>query len=196
MPGLLDHRKRVVPHPLRLCQLAFEVVDLGELVGLLSLQIFPAFHHLQQRVLQAGLATLQRLEFVLQIGDLLGAGGSGLQHRAVPVLTPPNRIYLGLELGDLGIQVLERKPQRRQPVVGLAVLGLSLLEALLFGQVTGSVFDPAELGIHICQLEQRTLLDDFSFHSPFLSMFHGSVRMADTRTGSESPKWPRSSPAA
>ena len=76
------------------------------------------------------------------------------------------------------------------------MLGLSLLEALLFGQVTGPVFDPAELGIEICQLEQRTLLDDFSFHSSFLSMFHGSVRMADTRTGSESPKWPRSSPAA
>ena len=35
----------------------------------------------------------------------------------------------------------------------------------------------------------------FSFHMPFLSMFHGSVRTADTRTGNESPKWSRSSPA-
>jgi hypothetical protein len=31
--------------------------------------------------------------------------------------------------------------------------------------VTGSVLDAAELGIEFCQLEQRTLLDDFSFHN-------------------------------
>ncbi len=133
---------------------------------------------------------------MLQVGQLLGAHGPTFQHRAVPFLTGLHRFDLGLELRDLGVQVLEREPQRCQPVVGLAVLGLSLLEALLFGQVTGSVLDPAELGIEVCQLEQRTLLHDFSFHKPFLSMFHGSVRIADTRTGSESPKWPRSSPAA
>ena len=107
-----------------------------------------------------------------------------------------HRFDLGLELRDLGIQILEREPQRRKPVVGLAVFGLSLLEALLFCEVTGSVLEPAQLGVEVCQLEQRTLLNDFSFHNSFLSMFHGSVRMADTRTGSESPKWPRSSPAA
>ena len=108
---------------------------------------------------------MQRFELVLQVGELLGADRSRLEHRAVPVLTPTHRVDLGLELRNLGIQVLQREPQRRQPVVGLAVLGLSLLEALLFGQVTGSVLDAAELGIEFCQLEQRTLLDDFSFHN-------------------------------
>ncbi len=167
-----------------------------ELVVLLGLQLLTTLHHLEQRVLQAGLATFQRLEFVLQVGQLLGAGGSRLEHRPVPLLAAPHRVDLGLELRDLGVQILDREPQRREPVVGLTVLGLDLLEALLFGQMTGTVLDPAQLGIEICQLEQRTLLDDFSFHKSFLSMFHGSVRMADTRTGSESPKWPRSSPAA
>ena len=121
---------------------------------------------------------------------------SGFEHRAVPLLAAAHRVDLGLELGDLSIQVLQRQPQRSKPVVGLSVLGLALLEALLFGEVTRAVLDPAELGIEFCQLQQRTLLDDFGFHSSFLSMFHGSVRIAETRTGSASPKCPRSSPAA
>ena len=56
--------------------------------------------------------------------------------------------------------------------------------------------DAAQLGIEVCQLEERTLLDYFGFHRPILSMFHGSVRMADNRTGNESTKWSRSRPAA
>ena len=101
---------------------------------------------------------MQRLEFVLQVGELLGADRSRLEHRAVPVLAAAHRVDLGLELGDLSIQVLERQPQRRQPVVGLAVLGLALLEALLFGQVTGSVLDAAELGVELCQLRAANVV--------------------------------------
>jgi hypothetical protein len=52
----------------------------------------------------------------------------------------------------------------------------------------GSMLDTAQLGVNLCQLEQRTLLNNFSFHVSFLSTFHGSVRTADTRTGSDSPK--------
>src|SRR5918911_1314038 len=58
------------------------------------------------------------------------------------------------------------------------------------------MLDAAQLGVQLGQFEQRTLLDYFSFHVPFLSIFHGSVRMADTRTGNESPNAPRSSSAA
>ena len=41
------------------------------------------------------------------------------------------------------------------------------------------MLDPAQLGIELSQLKQRTLLHYFSFHVPLLSTFHGSVR---TRT--------------
>ena len=73
---------------------------------------------------------------------------------------------------------------------------LRCLDLLLLGQVLGPVLDAAPLGVELGKLEQRTLLNYFSFHVSFLSTFHGSVRTADTRTGSESPKWLRSKSAA
>ena len=82
-----------------------------------------------------------------------------VEHRAVAVLTLPDRVDLGLELGDLGVQVVERDLQRREPVVGLTVLRLGLFERCCSGRLLGSVFDPAQLGVELGQFEQRTLLD-------------------------------------
>ncbi len=193
---LIDLGEHLVARPLRVGQLALQLVDRRQLVGLLGLQLLAALHHLEQRILQAGLATLQRLQFVLQLGELLGVDRPRREHRPVPVLALTHRVDLGLELRDLGVQVLERDPHDASRSLASRCSAWVRSKLLLLGQVAGSVFDPAQLGVELGQFEQRTLLDDFSFHDSFLSTFHGSVRMADTRTGSESPKWLRSRSAA
>ena len=161
-----------------------------------ALQFLAALHDLQQRILQAGLTPLQRLEFVLQLGELLGVDRTRREHRPVAVLTLPDRVDLGLELRHLSVEVLEGDLHSGETVIRLTVRRLRLLELLLFRQILGPVIDAVQLRVELGQFEQRTLLNYFSFHVPFLSTFHGSVRIADTRTGSDSPKWRRSRSAA
>ena len=133
---------------------------------------------------------------MLQLGELLGVDGARRKQRPVAVLTLPDRVDLGLELGHLAVKVLECDLHSGEAVVGLTVRRLRLFELLLLGQILGSVIDAAQLCVELREFEQRTLLNYFSFHVSFLSTFHGSVRTADTRTGSESPKCFRSRSAA
>ena len=72
MPQLIDLGACCVARLLGIGQLGLQLVDRGQLASLLALQLLATLHHLQQRILQAGLAPLQRLEFVLQVGELLG----------------------------------------------------------------------------------------------------------------------------
>ena len=177
-------------------ELALQLVDLRQLAGLLTLQLLAALHDLEQRVLQAGLAPLQRPQLVLQLGELFGVDGARREQRPIAVLALPDRVDLRLELRHLRVKVLECDLHGGEAVIRLTVRRLRTLDLLLLGQVLGSVIDAAQLGVELREFEQRTLLNYFSFHVSFLSTFHGSVRTADTRTGSESPKWLRSRSAA
>ena len=125
------------------------------------------------------------------VRELFGVGGPRREQRAVAVLALTDRVDLAFELRHLRVKVLERDLQQPQALVGLAVLRLRRLDLLLLGagawlgDRSGSVRRPAR------RARAAKLLNDFSFHVSFLSTFHGSVRTADTRTGSESPKWRR-----
>src|SRR4029450_10467686 len=196
MAQLIDLRPGLVARPLGFGQLALQLVDLGKFGGVLTLQLFASLHDLQKRILQAGLAPLQRLQLMLQVGELLGVHGARRQHRPVAILTLTDRVDLGLELGHLRVKVFELDLHSGEAVILFTMRGLRLLELLLRRQILGPVLDAAQLCVELRKLEQRTLLNYFSFHVSFLSTFHGSVRIADTRTGSASPKWLRSTSAA
>ena len=53
-------------------QIGLQRIDRRHLSSLLCLQLLAVFHHLQQRILQAGLTALQGLQLVLQVRQLLG----------------------------------------------------------------------------------------------------------------------------
>ena len=145
MAQLIDLRPGLVARPLGFGQLALQLVDLGKFGGLLTLQLFASLHDLQKRILQAGLAPLQRFQLMLQVGELLGVHAARRQHRPVAVLTLPNRVDLGLELGHLRVKVFERDLYRGQAVIRFTVRGLRLLELLLRRQILGPVLDAAQL---------------------------------------------------
>ena len=52
---------------LRVCEVVLQVVDLRQLAAWSRLQLLAPLHHLQQRVLEAGLAAFQGLKLVLQV---------------------------------------------------------------------------------------------------------------------------------
>ena len=133
---------------------------------------------------------------MLQLGELFGVDAPRRKHRPVTFLTLPDRVDLRLELRHLRVKVLERDLHDGEAVIRLAVRRLGPFDLLLLGQVLGPVIETAQLGVELGEFEQRPLLNYFSFHVSFLSTFHGSVRTADTRTGSKSPKWLRSRSAA
>jgi len=126
----------------------------------------------------------------------LGVDSARRKKRSIALLALPDRVDLRLELRHLRVKVLECDLHGGEAVIRLTVRRLRTLDLLLLGQVLGPMLDAAQLCVELCKFEQRTLLNYFSFHVSLLSTFHGSVRTADARTGSESPKWPRSRSAA
>ncbi len=100
------------------------------------------------------MATLQSLQLVLQLGELLGVDAARVQHRPVAVLALPNRVDLALELRHLGLDVLHREVHRRKAVVGVAVFGGDLVVALLLGEVAGPVLETTKFGVELGQFDQ------------------------------------------
>jgi hypothetical protein len=139
-------------------------VDLLLLTGLLGHQLLAALHHLQQRILQRSLPALQRLEFVLELGELFGIHRSRVHQRAVAVFSLAHPVDLGLEAGCLSVEVVDGDLQHGHPVGGGTLLGLKLIEALLLGQSLGAVRDPAQIGVQLGQFQQQTLLRAIGFH--------------------------------
>ena len=89
---------------------------------------------------------------MLQLLQLLGLHRAAVHQTPVPVLAPPDRVDLGLQPGNLRVEILQCDAQNRQPIGGGALLGLHLLVALLFGQVRRLVRKAGQLGIHLGQL--------------------------------------------
>ena len=145
---------RLVARPLGIGQLGLQLVDLRQLACLLALQLLAALHDLQQRILQAGLSPLQRLQLVLQLGELFGVDSARREQRPIAVLTLPDRVDLGLELRHLRVEVLERDLHSGETVICLTVRRLRLLELLLLGQILGPMIDAAQLGVELRKFEQ------------------------------------------
>ena len=92
---------------------------------------------------------------MLEVTELLGvADRSGIQQSAVAVLTLAHRVDLGLEFGDLGVEVLHGERHGGQPIDGGALLGLHLLVALLFGQMGGTVRETVQFPVQLGQFQQ------------------------------------------
>ncbi len=163
--GSVRCRDRLVAGLLGSAQRILQVLDARQLTGLFALQLLATLHHLQQRVLQARLPALQRLQFVLQLFELLGPGAGRVQQGAVAVLALAHRVDFGLQFRHLRVDVLERQAHRGEPVVGLALFGSHLVESLFLGQVGDPVLQLRQFGVEFSQLEQRTLLGYFSFHT-------------------------------
>ncbi len=140
---LIDLGTRRVARPLGFGQFVLQLVDVRQLAGLLTLQLFTALHDLQQRVLQAGLAPLQCLQLVLQLGELFGVDAARREQRPIAVLALAHRVDLGLELAHLGVEVLQCDLHCGEPVIGLPMRRLRPLDLLLLGQVVGPVIDTA-----------------------------------------------------
>ncbi len=189
-PVVIDIGECCVESMLSGGQIGLQRLDDRLLRGLLVLQLLAMFHHLQQRILQAGLAALQGLQFVLQLRQLLGIC-HGLQQRAVPILALAHPVDLRLETRDLSVQVFQRDLQSPQPVAGGDLLGLDPLDLGTLGQVAGAVVHLGQLCVELGDFEQRALLCDFGFHAssppPALSTFQGSVRIRHTSTDSAAP---------
>ena len=116
-------------------------------------------------VLQAGLPALEGSQLVLQLLELFWvAHRPGVQQIAVPVLALAHRVDLGLQLGDLRVEVLQSQDHDRQSVGGLPALDLHLVVALLLGKVGGTVRQAAQFRVQIDQSQQRLLLCGISFH--------------------------------
>ena len=128
---------------------------------------------------------------MLQVGQLLGICHC-LEQRAVPLLALAHRVDLRLDARYLGVQILQRNSQSTQPVVRGDLVGFDSLTVAALGQMAGTVGELGQLSIQLGNFEQRALLRDCSFHGyfspPWLSTFHGSVRMGHTRTDSAAPK--------
>jgi hypothetical protein len=149
---LIDLGTRCVTCLLRFGQLVLQLIDRGQLTCLLTLQLLAPLHDLEQRILQARLAPLQRLEFVLQLGELLGVHGARRKHRSIALLTLPDRVDLGFELGHLPVKVLEGDLYSGETVICLTVRGLRLLELLLRRQILAPVIDATPLRVELGQL--------------------------------------------
>jgi len=139
---------------LRPIEVLLQFVDPLLLLRLLALQILAPLHHLQQRVLQAGPAAFEGLDLVLQLGELLGVHRPGGQQCAVAVLAFAHAVDLVLQLGDLPVEIGQFDLQRTQPVTGRPMLGLHLVEPLLFGQVLRPVVDAGQLGVEPSHFQQ------------------------------------------
>jgi len=150
---VIDVGQRCVQGMLSGGQIVLQCVDGRLLRGLLCLQLLAAFHHLEQRILQAGLAALQGAQFVLQLRQLLGIR-HGLQQRPVPVLALAHRVDLRLEARHLSVQVLQRNLQGAQPIVDGDLLGLYPLAVGALGQVAGAVVHLPQLGVEFGNFEQ------------------------------------------
>ncbi|SHV87118.1 Uncharacterised protein [Mycobacteroides abscessus subsp. abscessus] len=88
------------------------------------MQFLTALHQLQFRVFQAGLTTFQSVEFVLYLGKFLRVGTAGGQQGSITVLALAHGSHLGVQLGDLLIQVFQRDGQRAHLVEDGALLRL------------------------------------------------------------------------
>lgn len=109
----------------------------GLLLGVqLGLQLLPTFHHLEEGILQAGLATLQGLQLVLQVRQLFGVGRSRLQQRPVTVFALAHRVDLRFEPLDVGVDVFQGDPHRTDAVAG-GVVFLLHAPAGLFAPADG-----------------------------------------------------------
>ena len=69
---LLDLGQHLIARMRGGVELTGQRLDAALLVGLLGLQLLAALHDLELRILQCRLTALQRLQFVLQLGELLG----------------------------------------------------------------------------------------------------------------------------
>ncbi|GAB4718894.1 hypothetical protein MOKP125_35920 [Mycobacterium avium subsp. hominissuis] len=151
--GLADLAARGVQIAPRGGHLGLQLLERLLLAVQLGLQLLAPLHHLQQRILQAGLATLQGLQLVLKVGQLLGVDRSGLQQRAVAVFALAHRVDLGFQPPHVSIDVFQGDSHRPQPVTGGVVFLLHPLARLLLGQMLGPVRQPGQLGIHVRQLQ-------------------------------------------
>ncbi len=90
---------------------------------------------------------------MLELFELLGVDGAGVEQLAVAVLALTHAVDLGLEPRDLRVEVLDRDRQGGEAVGGGAVVGLDLIEVLLFGEVGHPVRGAVQLGIQLGHLQ-------------------------------------------
>ena len=90
--------------------------------------------------------------------ELLGVDRAGIQQPPITILPLADRIHLGLQPGDFGVDVLRSDTENGDPVGGAALISLQTVAALLLGQVRGLMGEPGQFGINLGQLQQRNLL--------------------------------------
>ena len=143
----VDRHQRIVPVDLRGRQVALQRVDECQFLGLLADKLLAALHDLQLLLFEAALPALQRLQFVLQFGDLLGPYRATVHQLLVARFTPTHSVDLGLELRDLLIEITHCDGQRGQPIIGITVLSLDRVEPLLLGKILLAMRQTGQRGV-------------------------------------------------
>jgi hypothetical protein len=110
-------------------------------------------HDLEQGILEAPLTSLQCVQFVLQLAEVLDVHRAAVEQRAVAVLALAHGVDLALELGDLSIEVIQRYGQRCELVVRVAMLALDGVEALLLVEVLGAMVETAQISVYRSEFE-------------------------------------------
>ena len=118
---------------------------------------------------------------MLEFLELFGTDRSAVEQAPVTVLTLANPVDLGLQPGDLGVEILQCDIENGQPVCGLTLIRQCGVVALLFGKVGGAVRQPTQLGIDLGETQQRTLLCYFTFQCTTLISRYSRDRCAANR---------------
>ena len=175
---------------------ALQFIDVGQLRGPARRQLLAPLHDLQQRVLQAGLAPLQGLQLVLQVGELLGVDRA--RRPAARGRGPPAD-------GRASISALElRAPARRGPRARSAVRPAGrwprdarpspLRSARCSVRCLRPMLDAGRSRRRAPQVRATNVVEQLQLSCPAFSRHSmGRCARADTAPAATSPKWSRSS---
>ena len=170
-------------------QVGDDLVTLGKECRLTALRLLEPLHDLQLDILELGLAAGQRLELMLERGQLLGVvDRPGVQQLAVlrGALTHQVDVVVRLALLEFEIGHLDR--HRRDAVSESALRGLEFDDASGLREGGAPVAHAVYLEVVLLHLEQGDLLLRVDVQDWLLTdAVHGSVGISDTRLSTVAP---------
>ncbi len=132
------------------------VVGLGRL---------PAFHDVEQLVLEQRLPPFETGQLVLEFGQLLGGHAAAGEELAVALLPLADRLDLPFELADVAVEVVEDDLDGDGGVPPRGAFRLEPFDLLLFGQGAAPVRQAGHLGVHSGEGQELGLHGGFDVHS-------------------------------